>query len=63
MQTKYLKIKQLRSQGWIPFSIPTLYRLIAKGKFPAPIKIGRSSYWKLDEVQAAMQVFADARPQ
>ncbi|WP_367181371.1 helix-turn-helix transcriptional regulator [uncultured Roseovarius sp.] len=45
----------------VPFSSPTMYRLIQQGQFPRPIKIGRRSYWRPEEVNAALQAFADAR--
>lgn len=47
--------------GRVPFSGPTMYRLIKQGQFPRPIKIGRRSYWRPEEVDAALQAFADAR--
>jgi len=28
----------------------TIYRLMSKGKFPRPQKVGRASYWKLSEI-------------
>lgn len=31
------------------------YKLISEGKFPKPIKLGRSSRWKMSEVENWMQ--------
>ncbi|AKE59417.1 hypothetical protein F384_13045 [Citrobacter amalonaticus Y19] len=31
------------------------YKLISEGKFPKPIKPGRSSHWKVSEVEIWMQ--------
>lgn len=45
----------------VPFSSPTMYRLIKRGQFPQPIKIGRRSYWRPEEVNAALEAFATAR--
>lgn len=42
----------------LPFSSPTMYRLISRGQFPAPIKIGRRSYWRPHEVDEAMEALA-----
>lgn len=44
-----------------PFSAPTLYRLIGRGLFPKPVKIGCRSYWIPEETEAALQGFADKR--
>lgn len=56
---RYRNLRELTEA--YPFSAPTLYRMIKKGAFPAPIKIGSRSYWIEDEVEAAMQAFANAR--
>ncbi|EPF13886.1 Predicted transcriptional regulator [Cedecea davisae] len=38
------------------------YKLISQGKFPKPIKLGRSSRWLKSEVEAWMhQIIADSR--
>ena len=40
----------------------TLYRLIAAGRFPAPIKIGvRAARWRSDEVRAHIERLSEAR--
>lgn len=33
------------------FSAPTIYRKIATGEFPRPVKIGRASRWSENDVQ------------
>jgi len=39
----------------LPFSAPTLWRLVAKGQFPKPIKLStRVTCWKVGEVRAWM---------
>ena len=43
------------------FSHSQLYRLIARGLWPQPVKIGESSRWIPDEAGAAIQALADAR--
>ena len=37
------------------------YRLIRRGVWPKPLKLGASSRWVADEVDAALQRAADAR--
>ena len=40
----------------------TLYRLIAAGRFPAPVKIGvRAARWRSDEVRAHIERLSEAR--
>ena len=56
---KYSTLRELTDA--YPFSGPTIYRMIKKGQFPKPLKIGSRSYWIADEVEAALQALADAR--
>jgi len=43
----------------LPFSAPTLWRLVAKGKFPKPVKLStRVTCWKVGEVRAWMSAQA-----
>ncbi|WP_170324573.1 helix-turn-helix transcriptional regulator [Ruegeria arenilitoris] len=58
-QKRYNTLSQLTAA--YPLSGPTIYRMIKKGTFPPPVKIGSRSYWIADEVEAAMQALADAR--
>jgi prophage regulatory protein len=45
----------------LPFSSPTLWRMVAKGLFPKPIKISsRVTCWKVSEVRAWMAAQASA---
>jgi predicted DNA-binding transcriptional regulator AlpA len=39
----------------------TIYRLIAKGILPKPLKVGASSRWLRDECEAALKAMAEAR--
>ena len=39
----------------IPLSRPTIYKRIQEGKFPAPIKDGRCSFWQESKVRAYAQ--------
>ena len=38
------------SSGITGFSAKHVYHLINEGKFPAPVKIGRASLWRLSDV-------------
>ncbi|SDW17876.1 transcriptional regulator, AlpA family [Ruegeria halocynthiae] len=61
---KYLSKKYLSGTQTLevcPISKSTRDRLIKDGRWPKPIKIGSRSFWLADEVDTAMQAFADAR--
>lgn len=36
----------------IPVSKSKFWLMVQKGEFPRPIKIGRSSFWTIEQVQA-----------
>lgn len=42
----------------IPRSRSTLYAEIAAGIFPRPVKVGRGSYWRDDEVDDLVVAYA-----
>jgi prophage regulatory protein len=44
----------------IGVSVPTVYRMIKAGAFPAPTKLGRISLWPESKVQAWVQAQAAA---
>jgi prophage regulatory protein len=45
----------------LPFSAPTLWRMVAAGKFPAPRKLSaRVTAWQVSEVRAWLQAQASA---
>jgi predicted DNA-binding transcriptional regulator AlpA len=48
-QYRLLRLPQV--QELFPVSQATIYNKIKDGTFPAPHKIGRSSFWKLTEVE------------
>ncbi|OUY09022.1 helix-turn-helix transcriptional regulator [Acinetobacter populi] len=43
------------SKGMIGVSDKTIWQWVKQGEFPAPIKLGNITVWKLSEVQAWMQ--------
>lgn len=45
--------------GILPFSSPTLWRLVKAGKFPSPVKLSeRVTAWRVEDVRAWMQARA-----
>ncbi len=55
--TGYLRLRGfLRFFG---FSKATFYRCIAKGIFPAPIKWGRASLWRAEDIRNILENFED----
>ncbi len=51
----YIRIKQLATKagrpGYLPISSTTIWRLVKKGAFPKPVKLGNSILaWKCIEV-------------
>ena len=40
------------TRGITGFSAKHIYPLINEGKFPAPVKIGRASLWRLSDINA-----------
>lgn len=47
--------------GTRPINPATLYRWIAKGRFPKPVKVGRSSRWLREECEAVLQGMVEGR--
>jgi predicted DNA-binding transcriptional regulator AlpA len=38
--------------GILPVSVPTIWRWVAEGNFPKPIKLGpKTTVWNLDEIE------------
>ncbi|WP_298810487.1 AlpA family transcriptional regulator [uncultured Psychrobacter sp.] len=40
------------TRGITGFSVKHIYHLINQNKFPAPVKIGRASLWRLSEINS-----------
>ena len=52
----------VRMGGFLPFfgfSKATFYRCVAKGIFPAPIKWGRASLWRAEDIRNILENFDD----
>jgi prophage regulatory protein len=43
-------------QDKVELGRPALYDLIKRGQFPAPIKIGRSSFWVESEIDSWIEL-------
>lgn len=53
---RYIRIGQIASRpgfdGMLPVSAPTIYRWVAAGKFPQPIKLGpQTTAWPVEAVE------------
>lgn len=46
---RLLALTELRSL--VPLSKSKLYDEISHGRFPRPVKVGRSAFWRLNEVE------------
>jgi len=54
VKTELLKISQV--MGLVPMSKPSIYRLMAVGKFPKPITLGeRSVFWIKSDIEEYIQ--------
>ena len=43
------------TKGILPFSSPTLWRMVKDGRFPKPVKLGeRITAWRVEDVRAWM---------
>lgn len=47
--------------GKVGMAAPTIYELIRKGEFPAPVKRGRSSLWIESEIDAWIEALKQQR--
>lgn len=47
---KLIRIETILSE-YIPVGRTKFYELIGEGKIPEPKKIGRSSFWKMSDIQ------------
>lgn len=56
---KLLKLPQVKSI--IPLSKCQIYILIKKEEFPKPLKIGRTSLWKLSEIEEYINILTQSR--
>ena len=60
VMSKILKVKEVAEE--LNVSVQQIYKLVSKGKFPKPIKLGeRGSGWLTSEIDAWLQSKVDAR--
>lgn len=50
MSTKFIRLSDVRER--YNLSKSTIYDLISKGNFPAPVHIGRSALWSVDQLES-----------
>ena len=47
----YVRQRQLISERLVPFSAPTLWRRVADGTFPAPLRLGPGvTAWRMSDI-------------
>ena len=60
VMSKILKVKEVAEE--LNVSVQQIYKLVSKGRFPKPIKLGeRGSGWLTSEIDAWLQSKVDAR--
>ena len=60
VMSKILKVKEVAAE--LNVSVQQIYKLVSKGRFPKPIKLGeRGSGWLTSEIDAWLQSKVDAR--
>ena len=60
VMSKILKVKEVAEE--LNVSVQQIYKLVSKGRFPKPIKLGeRGSGWLTSEIDAWLQSRVDAR--
>ena len=57
---KLLTLSEVR--GVVGLSSATLYRMIERGDFPRPVKIGRAARWPTSEITAFIEKHKTGRP-
>lgn len=55
MRTRLLRWPEVRAAGIWPASRSGFYFAIRDGKLPGPVKLGRISAWREDELRAAVE--------
>ena len=60
VMSRILKVKEVAEE--LNVSVQQIYKLVSKGRFPKPIKLGeRGSGWLTSEIDAWLQSKVDAR--
>ena len=60
VMSKILKVKEVAEE--LNVSVQQIYKLVSKGRFPKPIKLGeRGSGWLTSEIDAWLQSRVDLR--
>lgn len=53
MVERLLRISQVME--YVPVSERTIWRMVSKGRFPKPRRIGRNSVWPESEIKASVE--------
>ncbi len=56
MSFQLINLREVRRR--LPRSRSTVYAEIAKGIFPRPLKVGRGSFWRDDEIDDLIAAYA-----
>lgn len=57
----FARVSELRSLG-VPFAVSTTWQKVSKKQFPAPVKIGHITVWKVADVLAWLDEQAKPAP-
>lgn len=57
----FARVSELRSLG-VPFAVSTIWQKVSKKQFPAPVKIGHVTVWKIADVLAWLEEQAKPAP-
>ena len=57
---RFLRSRDLIDMGLVTNKM-TLHRLVMKGAFPAPIKVGRANLWRDTEINSHIDALTEAR--
>jgi len=60
MSDRLIRMPELKSI--VALSRATIYRLVQEGRFPQPVRQGRTSAWPLNEVRAYVESVKASRP-
>jgi len=57
----FARVSELRSLG-VPFAVSTIWQKVSKKQFPAPVRIGHVTAWKIGDVLAWLEDQAAPAP-
>lgn len=57
----FARVSELRPLG-VPYAVSTIWQKVARNEFPAPVKIGHITAWKIADVLAWLEEQAKPAP-